>query len=127
MDSMIKHSPIVTGILCAVLLLASSRKAASETSSQRASKPMSADQQLDDAMAEFVNDPRHCRDDPAKGIVTLSKIFDWFQSDFEGYEAQQGNPKGSLINYVNRFRGDDQIAADTVEFFPYDKGLNRQE
>ncbi len=79
----------------------------------------SLDQQLDAAMAEFVGDERHCRVDPAKGVVFLSKIFDWFKSDFEG----------GLIDYVNRYRGpDDQIAGDLdVEFLPYDKGLNRQD
>ncbi len=87
------------------------------------------DQQLDSAMTEFVNDERHCRVDPASGTVSLSKIFDWFKSDFVDYESRQGNTKGGLIDYVNRFRApEDQIAADfSVKFLPYDKGLNRQE
>ncbi len=80
------------------------------------------DRQLDAAATELVSDPRHCRPDPAKGIVTLSKIFDWFRSDFE-------SDGGGLIDWINRYRGPGaQVAADLdVEFFLYDKGLNRQE
>ena len=85
------------------------------------------DEQLDAAMVEFVGDERHCRVDPAKGVVALSKIFDWFKSDFVEHEARQENPGGGLIDYVNRYRGpEDQIDVDLgVEFLPYDKGLNR--
>ena len=86
------------------------------------------DEQLDSAMTEFVGDERHCRVDPSTNTVYLSKIFDWFRSDFTDYEAQQGNARGGLIDYVNRYRGpDDQIDGDfAVKFSPYDKGLNRQ-
>ncbi|MEM7353496.1 MAG: DUF547 domain-containing protein [Acidobacteriota bacterium] len=87
----------------------------------------SLDQQLDAAMAEFVADARHCVVDSAAGTVSLSKIFDWFRSDFEDFEALQGT-SGNLMAYVNRYRvADAQIPGDfKVRFLPYDKGLNHQ-
>lgn len=82
--------------------------------------PRRLDDQLDQAMAEFVGDQRHCAFDEATGTVALSKIFDWFRSDFDS--------AGGLIAYLNRYReADEQIPEDTkIRFLPYDKRLNRQ-
>ncbi len=63
------------------------------------------DSQLTAAMTEFVNQEGNCRYDSASTTVHLSKIFDWFRSDFKDYEAGQAGSGGTLIDYLNRFRG----------------------
>ncbi len=78
------------------------------------------DDQLDAAMREFVADPRNVRlrDD---GRVELSKIFDWFTSDFLA-EAPD------LVAYVNRYRPSEALLPEDAEvvFLEYDKGINAQ-
>ncbi|MEM1179660.1 MAG: DUF547 domain-containing protein [Acidobacteriota bacterium] len=90
--------------------------------------PDRLDEQLDAAMREWVNDPRHVEVDRAARKVRLNKIFDWFEGDFLGYEKRQGTAKPSQIDYVNRFRdADQQIPRNfSLSFLPYDKGINAQ-
>lgn len=91
---------------------------------RRAFEGPTLDQALDAAMREFVNDERHCRVDDGERTIYLSKIFDWFSSDFvEGGDAQRG-----LVDYVNRYRppGDKLPRDYRVRFPGYDKRLNRQ-
>ncbi len=86
------------------------------------------DAQLDEAMSEFVGDPRHLRVHPETRMVELSKIFDWFSEDFLDYERSQGNSEPRLLDYVNRFRAvGAEIPRDfRVRFLRYDKGINKQ-
>ena len=86
------------------------------------------EQQLQDITERWINDPYHCRVDPAARTVTLNKIFDWYRGDFIGHEKRNGNPEPSLIHFVNRFRpADRQIPLDyTVRFSDYDKTINSQ-
>ena len=93
---------------------------------RQAFAPATLDEQLDAEMRKFIGEARNCTIDRESATVTLSKIFDWFRSDFEEYEASHGG--GGLIDYVNRYLPpDEQIPADyRVEFFKYDKALNRQ-
>lgn len=86
------------------------------------------DRQLDAAMHEFVTAPQHIELDRDAEEVHLSKIFDWFEGDFLSWEEEQGNRSPSLLDYVNRNRGEaGKIPADyEVEFLDYDKGLNSQ-
>ncbi len=90
------------------------------------------DQQLDDAMHEFLNSDMHVLVNAEKQTVGLSKILDWYDSDFTAYEAQQGNTAGSknsrLLNFVNRYRDKaSQIPIDyKVRLLKYDKGINAQ-
>lgn len=93
---------------------------------RKAFEPATLDDQLDAEMVKFVSEDRNCKIDSDAGTVTLSKIFDWFRSDFEEYEEQQGG--GNLIDYINRYRpADSPIPAGLkVEFSKYDKSLNRQ-
>lgn len=86
------------------------------------------DQQLDEAMREFVAAERNCSVDLAAGTVTLSKIFDWFSGDFTSWLAAQGDDDGDLVDYVNQYRAEDAKVPDglKVVFLKYDKGLNRQ-
>jgi len=86
------------------------------------------DAQLDAAMRELVGDERHCRVDPASRTVHLSKIFDWFEKDFLASEKARGNPDPNLLDYVNRYRADDERIPESyrVRFLDYDKGINKQ-
>ncbi|MEO1366647.1 MAG: DUF547 domain-containing protein [Acidobacteriota bacterium] len=95
---------------------------------QEAFLPERLDEQLDAAMREWVNDPRHVEVDAAARRVKINKIFDWFEGDFLGYEKRQGTGKPTQIDYINRFRGADrQIPRDfSISFLPYDKGINAQ-
>ena len=95
---------------------------------QRAFDPEHLDEELDAAMTEFVQSDRHVRVVQASRTVQLSKIFDWFSKDFLSYEKRQGNVSPSLIDYVNRYRGErSKIPRDLkVRFLEYDKGINTQ-
>jgi hypothetical protein len=90
-------------------------------------RPGTLDATLDAAMTEFVSDPRHVRVDDDAKVVHLSKIFDWFRDDFLDDEREVGNDDPSLIDYVNRFRGDaPAVPRDyDVKILKYDEGLNR--
>lgn len=89
--------------------------------------PATLDEQLDAAMAEFVDRTVVASADGTS--VSMSKIFDWFRGDFLDWETSQGRPDATLIDYVNRFRDESkQLPADAKVTFPdYDKRLNRQE
>ena len=95
---------------------------------REAFEPEVLNDQLDAAMREFVGKTRNCRVDAEKGMVTLSKIFDWFSSDFLDYERERRNPDPVLIDYVNRYREPEaQIPPSyKVSFFDYDKRINKQ-
>ena len=84
------------------------------------------ERELNSAMTEFVSNEQNVRIDEADRTVFLSKIFDWYREDFLADEREAGNAKPSLIDYVNRFRGDaTPIPADyAVRFLEYDKRLN---
>jgi hypothetical protein len=87
------------------------------------------DAQLDAAMRDFVAEPRNCRVDAATRTVTLSKLFDWFADDFVAFEKSRGNPDGTVIDYVNRYRAAGaKVPRDyDVAFFEYDKRINKQQ
>jgi hypothetical protein len=84
---------------------------------------------LDAAMRGFVAEERNCRIDAAAKTVWLSKIFDWFESDFTGFGRTPGAAPGSVIDFVNRFRaaGAQVPSGFRVRFLAYDKRLNRQQ
>lgn len=85
------------------------------------------DAQLESAMAEFVGDPRHVRVDAERGILWLSKIFDWYGNDFLEDERRHGSDDPTLIDYIDRFRDGSALPRDLkIRFGPYDKGLNKQ-
>ena len=90
--------------------------------------PETLDEQLDAAMREFVAEARNCEVDLDAGTVTLSKIFDWFEGDFTSWLATQGETDGSLIDYINRYRAEEEQIPSGLElgFFKCDKALNRQ-
>ena len=95
---------------------------------QTAFEPDNLDQQLDDAITEFVNDERNVRADHDSKKLYLSKIFDWFDDDFLEYEKTQGNKNPTLVSYINRYRSaDNQLPGGyKIETIKYDKGINKQ-
>ncbi len=74
------------------------------------------DDQLDDAARRFINDP--LRNKLAPERLQLSRIFDWFASDF--------TQEGSLIAHINRYAIDPIMKGAKVEFLDYDWRLNAQ-
>ncbi|MGQ0810756.1 MAG: DUF547 domain-containing protein, partial [Nitrospiraceae bacterium] len=81
------------------------------------------DRQLEEAARTFINDATRNRFDRRQRVAHLSMIFKWFTEDFE---AQSG----SLMNYVNRYLTDPELARDLevtpyqIEFLEYDWSLN---
>ncbi len=74
----------------------------------------------------FCNDERNVRVEP--GRVVLSQIFEWYEEDFTEFEAANGNPGGDQVDYINRFRSDDELVPTglEVEFVEYDWTINSQ-
>ncbi len=81
------------------------------------------DAQLEENARVFVNDPTKNRFDRENRVAYLSKIFEWFEPDFRAHGE-------TLLNYVRRYVGDPELAADLatqpyrVEFLDYDWHLN---
>ena len=90
-------------------------------------EPGQLERELNTAMTEFVSSEENVRVDDANRTIYLSKIFDWYREDFLADEREAGNPEPTLIDYVNRFRGDAfPIPRDyPIRFLEYDKPLNR--
>lgn len=86
------------------------------------------EEQLDDAMREFVADPRNCSLDSSQETLHLSKIFDWFLSDFLDYEKKMGNSDPRIVDYVNRYRDPEELLPREyrIKYLDYDKGINKQ-
>lgn len=86
------------------------------------------EEHLDRLAREFVNEKRNVVVDTESNRITLSKIFDWFQSDFESAALAKG--KRGVIEFVLRHAGADQRQAleslknPKVKYHPYDWGLN---
>jgi len=91
--------------------------------------PEKLDEQLDAGMTGFVAEKRNVSIDDAARTVTFSKILDWFSGDFIAYEKAHGNPDGTQIGYVNRYRGALPKIPNgyAMKFFEYDKSVNRQQ
>ena len=95
---------------------------------QVAFDPEKLDQQLDAGMTDFMGETRNVTVDAAAKTVTLSKILDWFEKDFIGYEKAKGTQDPNQIDYVNRYRGAlPKIPRDyKIKFFEYDRSVNKQ-
>jgi len=84
------------------------------------------EQQLDDAMREFVNSDLHVKLDQTRRTAKVSKIFKWFKEDFINYEKSNGNLQPSLMHYINQYR-EMKIPADfKIGFLDYNKNINKQ-
>jgi hypothetical protein len=77
------------------------------------------DHQLEQAARFFVGEDRNVHLDPARRLVYLSAIFDFYTKD---YLAQAP----SLIAYINRYRQEPIPLDYRVAFFAYDWTINAQ-
>lgn len=81
------------------------------------------DAQLDEAARRFVNDETNNRFDRRSRTAFLSRIFDWYASDFLGHAD-------SLPAYLARYVDDPDLARELsaggwrIEFLDYDWSLN---
>ena len=79
--------------------------------------------QLDDNARDFINDSSKNRFDKKQRIAWISKIFDWYQQDFE---AKGHNLQAYIADYVS----DPEVAvllrqqAFTIRYMDYDWSLN---
>lgn len=79
--------------------------------------------QLEEQTRQFINDTSRNRFDRDEKVAYVSKIFDWFDDDFEEHA-------GSIQKYVARYVDDPRLAEELaaeeyeVEFLDYDWSLN---
>jgi hypothetical protein len=83
------------------------------------------DEQLEDDARRFMNDDVLNRFDAERGVVSLSKIFDWYESDFE---ESAGSVRLFILRYVDSQEERDLLWREEVEivYLPYDWSLNRK-
>lgn len=91
------------------------------------------EQLLSQATRDFVNEPANVSVDHENNVVYLSKIFDWYRSDFIHDLRMSGKPVANgLINYVAQWASDDladdlaQAGEYKIRFRDYDWDLNSQ-
>ena len=79
--------------------------------------------QLEAATRAFINDPAKNRFDLAANTASISKIFDWFQADFE---RAAGSVQKYLASYVVDPEAAARLARDgfEVRYLDYDWSLN---
>lgn len=91
--------------------------------SNRAYQPETVDEDLNAAAIRFINDPSRNSFDLKRKTAYVSKIFDWYQQEFE-------TSAGSVQGYLAKFIDDEKIAAALengefdLEFEQYDWSLN---
>ena len=77
------------------------------------------DAELDAAARRFFAEPRNVQLNPARRVVRLSSILNFYPEDFLRRAP-------SLVAYANRYRADPIPADYKVEFIPYDWTINAQ-
>ena len=80
------------------------------------------DEQLDDQVRRFLNDPSRNRIDPATGTVALSQIFKWFEDDF----TRNGM---TLADFLAPYLSAEQVhllRQKTPTYLDYDWTMNAQ-
>ncbi len=91
--------------------------------------------ELEEAARRFINDPANVRFDETSLTLHLSKIFDWFESDFLNYlRVKRGLAAPHVAGYVAlylegsspRALANAPVGALTIKYFDYDRGLNEQ-
>lgn len=88
----------------------------------------SLDEHLDRLTRQFVAEPRNVRVSPNGKILTLSKILDWYGSDFEKATGKKG--ARGLCAFLEPYLSDEQrrrvanVAKPKTQFEDYDWGLN---
>ena len=81
------------------------------------------EQQLETTTTQFINDPTRNRFDKEKKVAHISKIFDWFNEDFEKHS-------GSVQAYLAQYVDDPALAEELqngrykIKYLKYDWSLN---
>ncbi len=73
------------------------------------------EEQLEDAMRSFVNDPM--RNNISGEKAELSAIFKWFSGDFK-------SDAGTVIDFINRYAAYSITSSTTISYLEYDWSLN---
>lgn len=81
--------------------------------------PNEIDTQLNARTTKALNDPAWLIVNKAQGNVELSRIFEWYQADF-------GDSKEAVLQWINKFRSAKIPANYTVNYYEYDWALNDQ-
>jgi hypothetical protein len=86
---------------------------------QKTIKPDNAEVFLEEAAKFYLSEPRNVKivDDKT---VELSSMFDLYGNDFTDFLSEEGDPKPSLITYINRYREEKLPASARLKFVPYD-------
>jgi hypothetical protein len=96
-------------------------------------RPSNLDAQLESAARDFVNNPTKVKFEPQ--VIRISKIFDWFSSDFskfgsvefkKTYSKKEAGPIGFISRYVSPADGQILSGGVKVAYFEYDWSLNEQ-
>jgi len=92
---------------------------ASKSCPPLSSRPFSAtdlDGHLDELARAFCNSTRAVQLSADGNTATLSKIFDWYQKDFQS--------AGGVVTFINRYRGKPLPEGIAIRFSSYDWSLN---
>ncbi len=95
-------------------------------------QPETLDRQLDDAARAFINDNRQVTLDEAGRTIVLSKIFDWYASDFKEAAAAKFHRPGTVLDYLRtyltpeRLKTLDKLSGVKPAYHDYDWSLNGQ-
>ena len=100
--------------------------------STRVYLPGTLDEQLDAAARKFINDNRQVRLDVGGNRIELSKIFDWYASDFTESLSSKPGGKRTVMDYIRGYLDDERrqalakIPNAKVNYQDYDWSLNDQ-
>ncbi len=86
--------------------------------------PETLEERLDNATANFINNPEKVRLDRENGVLHLSQIFEWYAEDFE-------DTHHSVINFISEYLPEADTAflarAEVqIQYLQYDWRLNAQ-
>ncbi len=91
------------------------------------------EEQLDQAARAFINDDHQVTLNPAERRIVVSKLFDWYASDFRASVAEKSHGQGTVLDYLaayltpQRRQALEKLAAARVSYHEYDWGLNDQD
>ena len=90
----------------------------------RAFVPETLEKRLDNATANFINNPEKVRLDRENSVLYLSQIFEWYTEDFE-------DTHGSVINFISEYLPEVDAAflkeeEVEIQYLEYDWSLNAQ-
>ena len=88
------------------------------------SSPETLEERLDNATANFINNPEKVRLDRENGVLYLSKIFEWYAEDFE-------DTHDSVINFISEYLPEADATflkgrEVQLQYLEYDWHLNAQ-